>query len=116
MPLTTLVFITFHARCVAKSTSCMPSCSVRSGTLRTTTDSPYGLSGPIGSAYDSVMNTVLSGPSTSRSSRATRKCWWKGAYVRSSTSVPLGFGCPGASGVVTMMPVARTSHSMLPSW
>ena len=41
------------------------------------------------------MKTVLSVPSTSRSSRATRKCWWKGAYVRSSTSVPLGFGCPG---------------------
>ena len=25
-------------------------------------------------------------------------------------------GAPGASGVVTMMPVALTSHSMLPSW
>ncbi len=70
---------TFHARWVAKLTSCLPSLSVRSATLRTTSDSPYGLSGPIGSAYDSVMYTVLSVPSTSRSSRATRKCWWNGA-------------------------------------
>src|SRR4051812_12777314 len=49
-PLTTLVLTTFHDRCVAKSTSCLPSLSVVSGTLRCTTESPYGLSGPIGSA------------------------------------------------------------------
>ena len=40
------------------------------------------------------MKTVLSLPSTSISSRATRKCWWNGAYVRSSTSVPFGCGWP----------------------
>ena len=45
------------------------------------------------------------------------KCWWNGAYVRLSTTVPVrGGSAPSAYGVVTMIPVARTSHSMLPSW
>ncbi len=45
------------------------------------------------------------------------KCWWNGAYVPSSTSVPLSGRVPGASACeVTRMPVARTSHSMFPSW
>ena len=44
------------------------------------------------------------------------KCWWKGAYVRSSTSDPYSGWVSSAKCVVTMIPVARTSHSMLPSW
>ena len=43
------------------------------------------------------------------------KCWWIGAYVRASTTVPYGGGSPSGNGVVTMIPVARTSHSIVPS-
>src|SRR6266850_2068172 len=78
IPLTTLVLTTFQARCVAKLTSCLAWLSVYSGWFQVTSDNPYGLSGPIGSACDSVMNTVLSVPSMSMSSRATTKCWWNG--------------------------------------
>ena len=42
------------------------------------------------------------------------KCWWNGAYVPVSTIVA-GAVWPGRRCVVTMMPVARISHSMLPS-
>ena len=42
------------------------------------------------------------------------KCWWNGAYVPWSTSVPFN-GTPDACEVTTI-PVARTSHSMFPSW
>ena len=39
-----------------------------------------------------------------------------GAYVRVSTTVPYGGGsAPSGNGVVTMIPVARTSHSIVPS-
>ena len=34
---------------------------------------------PVGAVRVSVICTVLAGPSTSRSSRATMKCWWCGA-------------------------------------
>jgi primary-amine oxidase len=77
---------------------------------------PSGLSGPFGSRASSTSTRRLRGPSTSRSSRATRKCWWNGAYVRSSTRVPYGGCSPSGKLVVTMIPVARTSHSTLPSW
>ena len=78
--------------------------------------SPYGLSGPIGGATESTSSTVFAAPSMSRSSLATMKCWWNGAYVRSSTTVPYADrSSTFASGVVTIRPVARTSHSMLPS-
>ena len=101
-------------RWVAQQTSWRPSASVRSGTVRVVSASPCGLSGPIGGCAVSTMTTVLSGPSTSMSSRATMKCWWIGAYVDTSTTVPYGGGSP-ANGVVTMIPVARTSQSIPPS-
>ena len=44
------------------------------------------------------------------------KCWCVGAYVCSATWVPYGGCCPTGNFAVTMIPVARTSHSMFPSW
>ena len=44
------------------------------------------------------------------------KCWWNGAYVRWSTTVPLGAEPSAPTCEVTRIPVARTSHSMFPSW
>ena len=68
---------TFHARWVAQLASNPP--SVVSGSSRWTNARPYGLSGPIGGWVVSVCTTVFGSPSTSRSSRATMKCWWIGA-------------------------------------
>ncbi|SHS51672.1 Uncharacterised protein [Mycobacteroides abscessus subsp. abscessus] len=76
MPLRVLSLTTFQARWVSQQKSCLPSDSVRSGVLRCRSESPYGFSGPIGSISVSVAYTVFSVPSTSRSSLATRKCWW----------------------------------------
>ncbi len=70
---------TFQPRCFSKLKS-RADCDSDSMTVDSvTTSSPYGLSGPTGSARESLSTTLLDWPSTSRSSRATRKCWWNGA-------------------------------------
>src|SRR4029079_3856813 len=101
---------TFHDRWVAQLKSRAASASERTGVAVVVTASPYGFSAEIGTAPESTSITELASPSTSRSSRATRKCWWNGAYVRSSTTVPvLGGPASSAYGVATISPVARTS-------
>ena len=74
-----VAFITFQARWVSHLKSRADSLSEAIVVAWVVSARPYGFSGEIGGATESTSTTVLSSPSMSRSSLATRKCWWNGA-------------------------------------
>ena len=54
--------------------------------------------------------------STAMSMRATKKCWWTGAYNPGAMVVPYFLVSPGCKAPKLRIPVSLTSASILPSY
>jgi hypothetical protein len=64
----------------------------------------------------SHLPTLFASPSMSGRGAPRGSAGGTARVVLSSTTIPNGGRAPSANGVFPVVPVARTSHSMLPSW